>query len=157
MHIWICVIFTQGQRSLVGCHLWGRTESDTTEATSQQQQHIYPNICGFVCCMCTYMCLFTNQYCVKLSYHVNGNLPVFNCIHKNQFNFWSITIWFLLTLTMALTNNSLTCFENQQFFNTLCSPRCLWYKVDFLPNSKRLYNVKSRVPLRQTMLKKKNH
>ena len=28
----------QGQRSLVGCRLWGRTESDTTEATEQQQQ-----------------------------------------------------------------------------------------------------------------------
>ena len=25
--------FPQGQGSLVGCHLWGRTESDTTEAT----------------------------------------------------------------------------------------------------------------------------
>ena len=24
--------------SLVGCRLWGRTESDTTEATQQQQQ-----------------------------------------------------------------------------------------------------------------------
>ena len=24
---------SQGQRSLVGCCLWGRTESDTTEAT----------------------------------------------------------------------------------------------------------------------------
>ena len=24
---------SQGQRSLVGCHLWGRIESDTTEAT----------------------------------------------------------------------------------------------------------------------------
>ena len=24
---------SQGQRSLVGCHLWGHTESDTTEAT----------------------------------------------------------------------------------------------------------------------------
>ena len=24
---------SQGQGSLVGCHLWGRTESDTTEAT----------------------------------------------------------------------------------------------------------------------------
>ena len=24
---------------LVGCRLWGRTESDTTEATEQQQQH----------------------------------------------------------------------------------------------------------------------
>ena len=29
---------SQGWQSLVGCHLWGRTESDTTEAT-QQQQH----------------------------------------------------------------------------------------------------------------------
>ena len=24
---------SQGQKSLVGCHLWGRTESDTSEAT----------------------------------------------------------------------------------------------------------------------------
>ena len=29
---------SQGQRSLVGCHLWGYTESDTTEVTYQQQQ-----------------------------------------------------------------------------------------------------------------------
>ena len=27
-----------GRGSLVGCHLWGRTESDTTEVTQQQQQ-----------------------------------------------------------------------------------------------------------------------
>ena len=25
---------SQGQRSLAGCHLWGRTESDTTEVTA---------------------------------------------------------------------------------------------------------------------------
>jgi len=31
---------SQGQGSLVGCHLWSRTESDTTEATSQQQHWI---------------------------------------------------------------------------------------------------------------------
>ena len=30
---------SQGWGSLVGCCLWGRTESDTTEATQQQQQH----------------------------------------------------------------------------------------------------------------------
>ena len=30
---------SQGRGSLVGCRLWGRTESDTTEATQQQQQH----------------------------------------------------------------------------------------------------------------------
>ena len=29
---------SQGRRSLVGCRLWGRTESDTTEVTLQQQQ-----------------------------------------------------------------------------------------------------------------------
>ena len=29
---------SQGQGSLVGCRPWGRTESDTTEATWQQQQ-----------------------------------------------------------------------------------------------------------------------
>ena len=28
---------SQGRGSLVGCRLWGRTESDTTEATQQQQ------------------------------------------------------------------------------------------------------------------------
>ena len=37
---------SQGRGSLVGCHLWGRTELDTTEATSQQQQHTY--LCGCV-------------------------------------------------------------------------------------------------------------
>ena len=31
---------SQGRGSLVGCRLWGRTESDTTELTWQQQQHI---------------------------------------------------------------------------------------------------------------------
>ena len=31
---------SQGRGSLVGCHLWGRTESDMTEATQQQQQHV---------------------------------------------------------------------------------------------------------------------
>ena len=30
----------QGRRSLIGCSPWGRTESDTTEATQQQQQMV---------------------------------------------------------------------------------------------------------------------
>ena len=32
---------SQGQRSLVGCCLWGRTESNTTEATQQQYSTVY--------------------------------------------------------------------------------------------------------------------
>ena len=36
---------SQEWRSLVGCRLWGRTESDTTEVTSQQQQqHNIPRV-----------------------------------------------------------------------------------------------------------------
>ena len=31
---------SQGRGSLVGCRLWGHTESDMTEVTQQQQQQI---------------------------------------------------------------------------------------------------------------------
>ena len=43
---------SQGRRSLVGCRLWGRTESDTTEA-AQQQQHICRK---FLCCSVAKLC-----------------------------------------------------------------------------------------------------
>ena len=32
---------SQGRGSLMGCRLWGLTESDTTEATQQQQQQLH--------------------------------------------------------------------------------------------------------------------
>ena len=32
---------SEGRGSLVGCHLWGRTELDMTEATQQQQVNMY--------------------------------------------------------------------------------------------------------------------
>ena len=35
---------SQGQGSLVGCRLWGCTESDMTEVTWQQQQQLYLSI-----------------------------------------------------------------------------------------------------------------
>ena len=42
---------SEGWGSLVGCHLWGRTESDMTEVTQQQQQmlpdhwHVLKQLC----------------------------------------------------------------------------------------------------------------
>ena len=47
---------SQGWGSLVGCCLWGPTESDTSEAT-QQQQHIY-----------TYICMHSNHFAIHLKY-----------------------------------------------------------------------------------------
>ena len=37
---------SQGRGSLVGCRLWGCTESDTTEATKQQQQQQHTALAG---------------------------------------------------------------------------------------------------------------
>ena len=39
---------SQGQESLVGCHLWGHRESDTTEVTYQQQQQHQFRFQGFL-------------------------------------------------------------------------------------------------------------
>ena len=41
---------SQGRGSLVSCHLWGRTQSDTTEATQQQKQQACPTLCNSMDC-----------------------------------------------------------------------------------------------------------
>ena len=43
---------SQGRGRLVGCRLWGHTESDTTEATQQQQQEdlVWTYCCGLGMC-----------------------------------------------------------------------------------------------------------
>ena len=38
---------SQGRGSLVGCRLWGHTESDTTEATEQRQQQLLTDVALF--------------------------------------------------------------------------------------------------------------
>ena len=42
---------SQGWGSLLGCRLWGRTESDTTEVTEQQQQQCILYACVFPHCL----------------------------------------------------------------------------------------------------------
>ena len=41
---------SQGRGNLVGCRLWGRTESDTTEVTWQQQQQTISSILLYCIC-----------------------------------------------------------------------------------------------------------
>ena len=40
---------SQGQGGLVGCHLWGRTELDMTEATQQQHCNVENMKGGWEC------------------------------------------------------------------------------------------------------------
>ena len=64
---------SQGQRSLVGCCLQGRTESDTTEATQQQQQSHGSQLCASLAKSKSCWQLETDQsgsiYTTKISKH----------------------------------------------------------------------------------------
>ena len=64
----------------MGCHLWGRTESDTTKTTSQQQQHWLKFI----------------WFCLPMRFHC----PL-TFINHNFFplNYSALSLTFLMTLT----------------------------------------------------------
>ena len=56
---------SQGQGSLVGCRLWGRTESDMTEATQQDIKH--SSLCytvgpGWLSILYMVVCICQSQY-----------------------------------------------------------------------------------------------
>ena len=66
----------------MGCHLWGRTESDTTEATQQQQQQQQQHACVYVCaCVCMPMCVHVPM-CVCVPMYVN--VPVCVCERERE-------------------------------------------------------------------------
>ena len=70
---------SQGQGSLVGCRLWGRTESDMTEVTQQQQQQGVPERVSIRSCICYETCQIIYEYCLApcLRVHtINERLPV---------------------------------------------------------------------------------
>ena len=52
---------SQGRGNLVGCRLWGRTESDMTEATSQQQWAVILRTFSWICWLFKYL-LWRNVY-----------------------------------------------------------------------------------------------
>ena len=53
---------SQGRRNLVGCRLWGRTESDTTEAMQQQQQQQHGGKLLHIIQLSDYIREFTQVY-----------------------------------------------------------------------------------------------
>ena len=73
---------TQGWGSLVGCCLWGRTQSDTTEATQQQQQQQQLFFWN--------SCLFDDL--VDVSNLICGS----SAFSKTSLNIWKLTVYILL-------------------------------------------------------------
>ena len=78
---------SQGQRSLMGCHLRGRTELDTTEATQQQQQQSVRTVCVWDPCEAVLLALWDNQELCRLLY-----LSCSWKSHKRGLNFWLVKV-----------------------------------------------------------------
>ena len=85
----------QGGGSLVGCRLWDRTESDTTEETQQQTQQKYRHGSCEMYDLVNKKVIKqtdTNKYTCNCSYKglprwLSGKEPVCQC-RKHEFNFW---------------------------------------------------------------------
>ena len=67
---------SHGRRSLVGCSPWGHTESNTTEATWQQQHtclYVHVGICINICIyIYMHLCLHMNRsvsLCMDINIH----------------------------------------------------------------------------------------
>ena len=73
---------SQGRGSLVGCHLWGRTELDTTEVTQQQQQQQVPQVSETIQNLHFHDCLISHSLMsLKFTLLYQDFLPLKTCIH----------------------------------------------------------------------------
>ena len=68
-HSSVLALRIPGTGSLVGCRLWGRTESDTTEATQQQQQglHCCPDF-SLVVGSRSYSLVVVHRLCIAVAF-----------------------------------------------------------------------------------------
>ena len=73
---------SQGRGSLVGCRLWGHTESDTTEVTQQQQQHESERHVVVAFSVLNACCV--QQHCTILTLFLLESLP---CLFKAEASF----------------------------------------------------------------------
>ena len=107
---------SQGRGSLVGCRLWGRTESDTTEVTYQQQQQQQT---AYIYCihmaevLCDSVELFTSFQCCIQWYHISILAPGVAVVFipqksENVINspWYTVLLFFKLKKLLRKENNS---------------------------------------------------
>ena len=96
---------SQGWGSLMGCRLWGRTESDTTEATQQQHSKI----------------MFPFQTLITMYASALNISPIENSWYKNTMNQSQLRLllYFLQIYFFPMTTYCKTTYEI--FFNAFCT------------------------------------
>ena len=104
---------SQGQGSLVGCRLWGRTKLDTTEATQQQQYQILCAKHHTNHLTCTILPNFSQDLENRRSYFLFLNLKRQRCklLASKWINHWvslsfsSLSLLLCLSLCLCLSDS----------------------------------------------------
>ena len=113
-HSSVLVLRIPGTGRLVGCHLWGRTESDTTKATQQQQQHVLS--------MPSFWRVFYLKWMLNF---VNGSLFIYFLVFVFQFvNVLYNIDWFENIEEFLHTWDKTHLVMMYDFFNTLLDSVC---------------------------------
>ena len=99
---------SQGRGKLVGCRLWGRTKSDTTEATQQQQQ-----LCFYFWILCS--------VCLILYSCTNSMLSWFLKHHATSFKWDIVSSWSLFYYYYCCYGYARFCVCPYRFYNWLVS------------------------------------
>ena len=118
-----------------GCHLWSRTESDRTEATQQQQQHLqivnFTSFLGFYFFLLSDFCGQDFQYCVKQKWQEWASLSYSWFQRKSSKLFtieYDISCGFIMLLLLSLSNIQSFAIS----WNIACQARILeWVGISF--------------------------
>ena len=144
---------SQGRGSLVGCHLQGRTKSDTTEATQQQQQYstvyiyhiffIHSPVDGYLGCF--HFFAIADSAAVNIGVHVSFQTDVL-WIYAQQSDCWIIWycyVQFLRNFHTALHCGHTSLHTHQQYRRVPFSPHLLQHLLfaDFLISVRWCLNV----------------
>ena len=137
---------SQGRGSLMGCRLWGRTESNTTEVTQQQQQTLLV-VTARGGCATGRCCLSVAKSCLTLSDPIHGlqhirllcppvSLRV--CSHSCP-----LSQGCYLTISSSATSFF---FCLLSFPVSACATGCQWVKVRQPATHRTAYNKGSSIP-----------
>ena len=93
---------SQGWGSLVDCCLWGRTESDTTEVTQQQQQQK----CAYMSATLSIRLTLPSPHCVLKSVSISASLFL-PCKQVHQYHSYRFHIYVLIYICFSLSDFTL--------------------------------------------------
>ena len=143
---------SQGQRSLVGCHLWGHTESDTTEV-DYQQQHVLSTVWMPQTCSQSYAEKRNNLHLEKrtdndkwLHLHICCLINYDNAVFKMHTFCATVTMKNILWVDFSIST-VLSLWISPMDLNYFYAPISKWFSREFSEPTKLPFSVFSWIRL----------